>query len=87
MKLSLILFTLLALSFIISHQTTLKQIHKLTPRYNESAYASELAKRQAQFDSMMQDIQKQVSELDQNISKLQGNDTYQIMKLQEGLAD
>ncbi len=34
MKSSLILFTLLTLTLITTHQTTLKQIHKLTPRYN-----------------------------------------------------
>jgi len=31
---------------------------------------------------MMSDIDQQVADIDQNISKLEGNDTYQIMKLQ-----
>jgi hypothetical protein len=35
----------------------------------------------------MKDIQSQVTALDQVISKYEGNDTYQTMKLQEGLAN
>lgn len=40
MKLNLIHLTLFTLCLIITQQTTLKQIHKLTPRYNETAYAT-----------------------------------------------
>lgn len=60
MRSSLAFLTILCLSLFITQQASLLNHHQITPKYNATAYADELAKRQAEFDNKMKDIQQQV---------------------------